>query len=91
MNDYTFTSEESGFCQRQFVIFFSTEHERYFIKDLGDESGTFVRVDTQMKVSQGNVFTFGKFHIIVNYKVGENPDCTIYIQVYDNYQAKEQM
>ena len=46
-----------------------------------------------MIVNHGNVFTFGNFHIIVNYKTIEDRDndVTIYIQLYEGNQAKEQM
>eukprot|EP00826_Nyctotherus_ovalis_P036887 TRINITY_DN3313_c0_g6_i1.p2 TRINITY_DN3313_c0_g6~~TRINITY_DN3313_c0_g6_i1.p2 ORF type:complete len:113 (-),score=13.03 TRINITY_DN3313_c0_g6_i1:325-663(-) len=91
INDCTFSAAESGFSIRQFVIYYSVEQDKYFIKDLSDASGTFVKIDSQIRVKQGNVFSFGKFHIIVNYKASDDPDFTLYIHVYNDCQAKEQM
>ncbi len=41
---------------------------------------------------QGYIITFGNFHIVVNYKLSKepDPDNTIYIQLIDGTQAKEQ-
>ena len=44
-----------------------------------------------MKIKQASVYTFGNFHIILNYKQVKDTDATIYIQLYENSQAKEQM
>ena len=51
-----------------------------------------MRIDEKVRVKQGNVFTLGNFHIVVNYKLKQEPDsnATIYIQLYDGNQAKEQ-
>lgn len=91
-NDYVFPAEESGFGQRQFKIFYSIDEDQYYLKDLGDGTGTFVRVDTQIVIRQGYIITFGNFHIVINYKLSKDPDpeYTIYVQLSDGIQTKEQ-
>ena len=91
-NDYIFPAEDSGFGQKQFKIFYSVNEDQYYLKDLGDGSGTFIRVDTKIIVRQGYIVTFGNYHIVLNYKMSKDPDPdhTIYIQLIDGTQAKEQ-
>ena len=93
MNDYTFPGKESGFSQNQFKIFYSISDGNYYIKDLGEGLGTFVRVDTEISVGQGYVFTFGSCHISISYKDNyeNDPDKSIYIQTYDSNKAKDQL
>ena len=67
-NDYVYLDDEAGISQKQFKIFYSVKDDQYYIKNLGDESGTFIRVDTKIIVKQGYMITFGKFHIVMNYK-----------------------
>jgi len=88
-----FAVEESGFSQRQFKIFFSLEDKKYYIKDLCDTSGTFVRLDCRYAISSGNVFIFGNFSLKINYKSLQktDPTATICIQVFEGDQPQKQM
>lgn len=92
MNDVIFKAEESGFGKRQFKIVYSAQEDKYYIKDLGDNKGTFVRVDKQIPIHQGNIFTFGEFHIAISYKLKQesDPDKTITIKLYESDQLKSQ-
>eukprot|EP00826_Nyctotherus_ovalis_P048532 TRINITY_DN5729_c0_g1_i9.p1 TRINITY_DN5729_c0_g1~~TRINITY_DN5729_c0_g1_i9.p1 ORF type:complete len:148 (-),score=13.37 TRINITY_DN5729_c0_g1_i9:234-677(-) len=91
-NDYAFSAGSSGLGKKHFKISYSINDNGYFIQDLGDGSGTFVKVGVRAPIVDGNVFTFGSHHIVVGYKHDESdPDCTICIQVYEDSHAKEQM
>jgi len=91
MNDVVFTAEESGFGRRQFKIVYSIVDDKYFVKDLGDNKGTFVRLDKKVYVRQGNVFTFATYHIAVSFKMKHERDLDkrINIQIYEGDQQKE--
>lgn len=92
MNDVVLKAEESGFAKRQFKIMYSVLDDKYYVKDLGDNRGTFVRLDKKTFVHQGNVFTFATYHIAVSYKMKQerDPEKRITLQIYDGNQQKEQ-
>ena len=90
-NDYTFPAASSGLGQKQFKIYHSISDNKYYIQDLGNGSGTFVRIDTKVPIAEGNVFAFGSFHIALLYKQAGDTESTISVQVYHDSQAKEQM
>lgn len=46
-NDIEFTPEESGFSPKQCEIYYVVEEDEYYIKDLGDSTGTFIRIDNK--------------------------------------------
>jgi hypothetical protein len=46
-NDIEFSVEDSGFGSRQFKITYSIDDDEYFIKDLCEGAGTFVRIDNK--------------------------------------------
>jgi len=85
MNDVVFQSNESGFGKKQFKIVYSVSEDKYYIKDLANIKGTFVRIDKKIPIHQGNIFTFGDHHIIIHYKLKQekDPDSTIAIQLYE--------
>jgi pSer/pThr/pTyr-binding forkhead associated (FHA) protein len=87
LNDYVFPVEESGISRQQFKIHYSTTTDQYFIKDLGHESGTFVRVDSKLIIKHGYILTFGKYHVAVTRKRGREEG--IIVQVIDGVQPKE--
>ena len=60
---------------------------------MGGGSGTFVRIDVIVHIKNGDVFTFGDYHVAVNCnsKKKHDPDKTISIQIYDGNQPKEQL
>ena len=44
LNDFVLPKNE-GFGKRHFTIVFSVEKNGYYIKDMGDGTGTFIKVD----------------------------------------------
>lgn len=57
------TSE--GFGPRHFSIKFNTDLNSYTIKDLGEGSGTFIKVSTQAILNNGQIVSFGENHLVV--------------------------
>ncbi len=85
INDIELESEEIKEGIRFFKIYYSKEENDYFLKDLGEGPGTFVRIDTKTPLKQGSVITFGQHHLVVNYKLTKevDPDYRIFVQLIE--------
>ena len=70
---------------RLFKLFFSKERDNYFLKDLGEGSGVFVKTEKRTKLHQGAIISFGQHHLVINYKLSKevDHDKKINIQVID--------
>ena len=70
---------------RYFKLYYYKEENEYFLKDLGEGPGTFIRIDAKTALKQGNVITFGQHHLIVNYKLSKelDPEYKIFIQLIE--------
>jgi len=79
--------KENGFSQQQFKIYYSSTTDQYFIKDLGYESGTFIRIDSKLNIKHGYILAFGRYHMAVSKKGGKGEG--VIIQVIDEVQPKE--
>lgn len=71
MNDFVLPLEESGFGKRHFVVQYSTKDDSYYVKDLADGTGTFTKIIKPMKVSNGNILSFGDSHLVANISSSE--------------------
>ena len=49
-----------------FVIQYQVSKKAYFIKDCGNGTGTFVKVEHELPLEHGFMFTFGESHMIVS-------------------------
>ena len=69
MNDYIFTEPEHGFSERHFSIRYDVPLNRYFLKDLGQGTGTFLKILKPVGLQNGNLFSIGKdinFMVFIN-------------------------
>eukprot|EP00347_Sterkiella_histriomuscorum_P023191 403335604 len=64
LNDYILSAEQ-GFGRRHFMIHFSVDKNGYFLKDGGEGSGTFIKVDQQTQLKNGHIVSFGDNHMVV--------------------------
>lgn len=64
LNDVILPKAE-GFGQRHFAIQFNVEKNWYCLKDLGEGTGTFMRVDRQFILKNGHIVSFGDSHMVV--------------------------
>jgi pSer/pThr/pTyr-binding forkhead associated (FHA) protein len=71
-NDVVLEGEEIG--RRHFLIKYNQETTRYYLRDLGDGNGTFVRLDDPLQLKTGYIISFGDNHM--------------FIQIYEDHQAK---
>ena len=49
------------------IIKYNLSDKRYYIRDLGDGSGTFVKIDTPLCLKNGYIISFGDSHMTVSF------------------------
>jgi hypothetical protein len=54
-----------SFGNRHFLIKFSNDLNSYYLKDLGEGSGTFLKVETNFVLKNGHIVSFGENHMVV--------------------------
>lgn len=60
------TQATSDINKRNFLIKYRVEKQGYYLKDLGEGSGTFVKVDKPLIVSTGFLVSFGDSHLVAD-------------------------
>ncbi|OMJ81919.1 hypothetical protein SteCoe_17508 [Stentor coeruleus] len=65
INDIILPYNEKGTGKRQFMIQYNKEQKKYFIKDMGEGLGTFIRIDGPIKLYDSYVFVYGDCHMVV--------------------------
>ena len=60
-----FSSDEKGFGKRHFVIKYNTEKKNYFLKDLEDGTGTFIKIAPKMVLKNNTIISFGDIHFAI--------------------------
>jgi pSer/pThr/pTyr-binding forkhead associated (FHA) protein len=63
---------ELGIGKRHFIIKYSTDNRNYYIRDLGDGNGTFVKLETPLLLKHGFIISFGDSHMVV--QIFEDPE-----------------
>ena len=83
---------ESGFGSKHFKIFYSSPDEEFRIKDLGEGTGTFVKIENQAAAKDGTMFSFGNFNTLINMIPAAeiHKDDTIKIRIVEGAEAKAQ-
>ena len=71
VNDIVLPEEENGSGKRHFLIKYSRgqsylEKNKYFIKDMGEGLGTFIRLDTEHRLQNMNIVSFGDSHMVIH-------------------------
>lgn len=51
--------------KRNFIIRYKIDTKGYYLKDAGEGSGTFVRIDRPLILSNGFLISFGESHLVV--------------------------
>lgn len=57
--------ESLGIGKRHFIIKYNTETRHYYIRDLGDGNGTFVKIETPLILKHGYIISYGDSHMVV--------------------------
>ena len=64
VNDFVLPTEE-GVGNRHFLIKYNPVERKYCIKDLGEGTGTFVKITTKLLLKENYILSFGENHMIV--------------------------
>ena len=73
-NDFMISNADSGIGKRHLVIKYNLDNKSYYLWDLGDGSGTFVRLDSPLvrifykwfkALKHGYIISFGDSHMVV--------------------------
>ena len=65
INDFNFPIEEKGFGKRHFVIQYDETKDSYFLKDLSDGTGTFIKVNDQLPIVENIILSFNNVHLAI--------------------------
>lgn len=63
INDYVIEEEAQGMGRQHLLIKFNPSTSKYMISDLGDGTGTFVKVGTELALREGFIVSFGNSHM----------------------------
>lgn len=63
-NDYVLPQEE-GIGSKHFMFKYNPLTLKYFLRDLGDGSGTFVRIKSPLTLKQGFIVSFSDSHLLI--------------------------
>lgn len=71
INDIILSENEKGVGKRHFLIQYNKgrfyiEKASFFIKDMGEGLGTFIRIEKPIKLISAYIFSFGDSHMIVH-------------------------
>lgn len=66
------TDEDDPSSKKHMIIKYSLNDRRYYMRDLGDGSGTFVKISNFLCLKNGYIISFGDSHMTVNF-VTEGP------------------
>lgn len=88
MNDYNFPIEEKGIGKRHFMIKYHDGTRKYYIKDLADGTGTFIKISKTTKLESGYILSYGDTHMTINI----DPDSrTIILKFLEGIRANEKI
>lgn len=65
INDFIIPADEQGIGKRHLVIRYNAAKRRYAIKDLGEGTGTFAKLDSALALKNGYIISFGDSHMVV--------------------------
>lgn len=67
VNDFTIDEGTKGMGGQHLVIKYNPSRLKYSITDLGDGSGTFVKIDSLLQLKDGYIISFGNSHMTIHY------------------------
>lgn len=79
LNDIVFPREERGMGNRHLLIKYAIEKKNYYIKDIGEGTGTFIRIDKSLLLQHGYIISYGDSHMFVSLP----PDNNIQLRYLD--------
>ena len=76
INDYTIPQEEQGFGKRHFMIEYDARLSSYFLKDLGDGTGTFIKIMHKTALNSNMIISFNSVHLAIFFPPDRNKSGT---------------
>jgi len=73
VNDFIFSEAEKGIAKKHFLIRYSAIENSYLLTDLGQGTGTFVKINPEWILEDSMLICFGEVHFITLIKY-PNPD-----------------
>jgi len=86
-NDYVVPNAEKGFGKKHFSINYE-EPGKFFLKDYGEGTGTFIKIQPKLILKNNQVVSFGNFHFAVFFPPDVKNE-TILMKFLDGYRPKE--
>ena len=86
-NDIVLPAEELGFGAVHFVLKYDSEHRHYLIRDNGQGTGTFLKIDCPLLLRSGYAVGFGDSTMLVELEAG--PSVTL--RFLDGPKAEESL
>ena len=73
LNDFVIPEDTSSLGRRHLMIRYNPSTRKYYLKDLGEGSGTFVKIDIAVQLKQGYIISFGESHLVTQFDQGPTP------------------
>ena len=70
-NDIVVSSDELGMGGIHLLIQFKPEKKAYFMRDCGQGTGTFAKIEQSLALKQGYIISYGDSHMYVNLETQE--------------------
>ena len=67
LNDIIVPAEEAGMGTVHLLIQYKSERKGYFIKDCGQGTGTFVKIERPLALRHGFIISYGDSHMYVSF------------------------
>jgi len=71
INDIVFSRGEIGMGNRHLLIKYLLEDKSYYIKDMGEGTGTFIQVDKSINLQNDFIISFGNSHMHIGIAANE--------------------
>ena len=65
LNDFAIPLDQS-LGRKHLLIKYNSSTRKYYLKDLGDGSGTFARIDIPILLKHGYIISFGESHMVIH-------------------------
>jgi len=70
LNDFVIPEDSNSLGRRHLMIRYNPSTHKYYLKDLGEGSGTFVKIDIPIPLKQGYIISFGESHMVTQFDQG---------------------
>jgi len=71
INDIVFSRREIGMGNRHLLIKYLPEDKNYYIKDMGEGTGTFIQLDKSINLQNDFIISFGSSHMHIGIAANE--------------------